>query len=97
VGGIRFFHVDVLKEAEVEAAVNFTGISMVELTALQQYSYGGIRGSIINTERRIRQDDRSVYRGVVCGVKHAARVMKEAEERLHRAGGVAGVSAGILL
>jgi len=96
-GGASFFHVDVLKEAEVEAAVNFTKDKYGRIDCVfNNAGYGGIRGNIDSiTSDGFDKTVAVLYRGVFYGVKHAARVMKEQKSGcIINTGSVAGVSAG---
>ena len=92
-----FFHVDVMKEAEVEAAVDYTKEKYGKIDCIfNNAGYGGIRGAIDS----IPSDgfDKTVavlYRGVFYGMKHAARVMKEQKSGcIINTGSVAGVGTG---
>jgi len=96
-GEVSFFHVDVVKEGEVEAAVNFTKDKYGMIDCIfNNAGNGGVRGAIDT----IPSDgfDKTVavlYRGVFYGMKHAAKVMKEQKSGcIINTGSVAGVGTG---
>lgn len=96
-GGASFFHVDVMKEAEVEAAVNFTMDEYGKIDCVFNNAGSGGPSGNIDT---LSSDgfDKTVavlFRGVFYGVKHAARVMKlQRSGCVINTGSVAGVGAG---
>jgi NAD(P)-dependent dehydrogenase (short-subunit alcohol dehydrogenase family) len=94
---ISFCHVDVLNEAEVEAAVDFTKDNYGRIDCVfNNAGSGGVIGNIDSIPSETFDKMVAVlYRGVFYGVKHAARVMKEQKGGcIINTGSVAGFGTG---
>jgi NAD(P)-dependent dehydrogenase (short-subunit alcohol dehydrogenase family) len=92
-----FLHVDVLREGDVEAAVNHTKKEYGKVDCVfNNAGSGGVSGPIDTLPSEGFDNTVALlFRGVFYGVKHAARVMKEQKSGcIINTGSVAGVGVG---
>jgi NAD(P)-dependent dehydrogenase (short-subunit alcohol dehydrogenase family) len=92
-----FYHTDVSQEEEVRAAVSHAIQKWGRLDVMfNNAGFGGVSGSIIDTDMAAYDSTMAVLlRGVVLGMKHAGRVMKEqGSGSIISTASVAGVGLG---
>jgi len=92
-----FYHTDVGQEEEVRAAVGYAVQKWGRLDVMfNNAGFGGVSGSILDTDMAAYDTTMAVLlRGVVLGMKHAGRVMKEqGSGSIISTSSVAGVGIG---
>lgn len=92
-----FYHTDVSQEEEVRAAVGYAIQKWGRLDVMfNNAGFGGVSGSIVDTDMAAYDSTMAVLlRGVVLGMKHAGRVMKEqGSGSIISTASVAGVGLG---
>jgi len=92
-----YYHTDVGQEEEVRAAVGYAVQKWGRLDVMfNNAGFGGVSGSILDTDMAAYDTTMAVLlRGVVLGMKHAGRVMKEqGSGSIISTSSVAGVGIG---
>lgn len=78
--GVRYCHTDVSRESEIEALVDYTMNQFGHLDCMfNNAGFGGVGGDVgeLDLGERYQHTVDVLFTGVLAGIKHASRVMKE--------------------